>query len=228
MMNKSLPEIDIIEGINGRFWDITKPLLQICKLVYPEGFEELINALLDISQQRASDKKESIEGVIIETLLELSPKNVPEWKIKTADVLTELNKNRPDNKKMSSLSLGRKLKAMGIHTRRIHGISEIVINTPDFNILLTQFGFENVSVDVRKKMLPNATKATCLTELRDSTGSIKVGFGENATKMLPAESLENKGQVGEVALGSISGRVGKETSESDFTYLTPEEMLEVG
>ena len=87
VMNKPLPEIDLIQGLNGRLWDIAKPLLQVCKLVYPQGFDELKNALLEVAGQRIEDKKESIEGQIISILHTLSPKGLPEWKIKTSEVL---------------------------------------------------------------------------------------------------------------------------------------------
>ena len=120
VMNKPLPEIDLIQGLNGRLWDISKPLLQVCRLVYSQGFDELKNALLEVAGQRVEDKKESIEGQIIATLQELSPKGLTEWIIKTSDLLKGLNEERPDTHKLTSQYVGKKLKVMGLHTTDVH------------------------------------------------------------------------------------------------------------
>jgi len=195
VMNKPLPEVNIIQGLNGRLWDISKPLLQVCRLVYSQGFDELKNALLEVAGQRVEDKKESIEGQIIATLQELSPKGLTEWIIKTSDLLKGLNEERPDTHKLTSQYVGKKLKAMGLHTRRIHGLSEILLNCSDFDVLLEQYG-------ICKNMLPNSTSTT---ESMDSTGRKLVGSGEHSTNIRPAESLENSGQVELVESGRERG-----------------------
>jgi len=206
VMNKPLPEIDMIQDLNGRLWDISKPLLQVCKLVYPQGFNELESALLDVAGLRVEDRKESIEGQIILTLYELSPKGLPEWKVKTAELLSKLNESRPDNHKLTPQYIGRRLKAMGLHTRHIHGLSEILLNRSDFDVLLEQYG-------MCKNILPNSTYSTSPTESRASTGRELVESEGHSTNIRPAESLENSGQVELVESGRELERVGKETLE---------------
>jgi hypothetical protein len=205
VMNKPLPEIEIIQGLNGRLWDISKPLLQICKLVYPQGYNELQNALLEVAGQRIEDRKESIEGQIVSTLFELSQKGLSEWKVKTSELLSKLNESRPDNHKLTSQYIGKKLKAMDLRTRRIHGLSEILLNRSGFDILLEQYG-------ICQNTRPNSTYSTCLTESRDSTGRELVESAEHSTLIRPAESLENSGQVELVESGRECSGAGKGVS----------------
>ena len=206
VMNKPLPEVNIIQGVNGRLWDISKPLLQVCRLVYSQRFDELENVLLEVARQRVEDKKESIEGQIIATLQELSPKGLIEWIIKTSDLLKGLNEERPDTHKLTSQYVGKKLKAMGLHTRRIHGLSEILLNRSDFDVLLNQYG-------VCENMRPNAPYSTSPTESRGSTGRELVGSAEHSTNIRPAESLENSGQVELVESGRECGGAGDDKKE---------------
>ena len=118
-MNKPLPEIEAIQGLNGRLWDISKSSLQVCKMVYPQGFEDLKDSLLEVAGQRIEDMKGSIEGQIITILDKLSPEGLPEWTIKTSDLLDRLNETRPERHQLSPQYLGKKLKAMGIPTKII-------------------------------------------------------------------------------------------------------------
>lgn len=84
--------------------------------------------------------------------------------------------------------MGKKLKAMGIHTRHVHGLSEILLNRSDFDILLEQYG-------ICKNIRPNSTYSTCPTESRNSGGRELVERGEHSTNIRPAGSLENKGEI---------------------------------
>lgn len=218
VMNKSFPEVNIIQGLNGRLWDISKPLLQVCKLVYPQGFVELKDALLEVAGHRIEDKKESIEGQIVTTLFELSSKGLPEWKIKTSDLLEGLNEERPDTHKLTSQYVGKKLKAMGLHTRHIHGLSEILLNRSDFDVLLEQYG-------ICKNILPNSTNSTCLTKSSNSIGRELVESAEHSPNIRPAESLENSGQVELVESGRECSGAGKEISDSETGYSNREVFI---
>lgn len=215
VMNEPLPAIDIIQGLNGRLWDISKPLLQVCKLVYPQGFDELKIALLEVAGQRVEDKKESLEGQIISTLYVLSPKGLTEWKVKTAELLSKLNESRPDNHKLTPQYVGRRLKAMGLQTKITTGFSQIHLSSHDFDTLLMQYGIENTSSHVCKKTLLNSTNLTSLTESRESSSRELVAGAGNSTETLLPESLENQDKVRKVESGRVSGGVGKENSDID-------------
>ncbi len=190
VMDKPLPEVELIEGINGRLWDITKPLLQICKMVYPDGFNDLKTALLYIAGQRIEDKKDGIEGQIIGMLHELSPSEVSEWTIRTSEVLDKLNVGRPDDRKLSSQYIGKRLKAMGISTRKVHGYSEITLTLSDFNTLLIQYGFEGFPVLTPEKTLPLSTTLLKQGKLR----GCQVESAENSTKLSTHETRINTGR----------------------------------
>lgn len=224
-MNRPLPEINTIEGLGGRLWDISKSLLQICKLVYPQGFDELKGALLEVAGTRIEDKKQSIEGKIIAILHTLSPKEDSEWVIKTSDIIAELNRNKSDTQKLTPQYVGKKLKAMGIRTRHVHGMSECVLKISEFNTLLSQYGIENISPDICKNMLPNATTCYLPTESRDSTGRESAESEEHSTNIRPAETLENSSQVGLVESGRELGKSGKEIFKSSIESLSHAEVL---
>jgi hypothetical protein len=192
VLDKPLPEIKTTGGLNGRLWDISKPMLQVCKLVCPEKLDILINTLLEIAKQKTEDKRAGIDGQIINDLYELSPKeeSVPEWTIWTSKLLDELNENRPEGHKLTPQYLGRKLKAIGITTRKVHGHSEILLNKIEFDILLIQYGI--IEALPPGETLPNATTRPSQDISSTSTGRELVESQGNATETLPAQDVENK------------------------------------
>lgn len=136
-----LPEVPGIPGINGRLWDISKPLLQICKMVCPQRYTELQGAILDIAGQRIEDKRSTVEGQIVAILDELSPgQPETEWTLATNDVLQKLNDGKPDRYKRTSQWLGRKLKGMGVRTRHVHGYSQVLMRRAEYETLCSQYG----------------------------------------------------------------------------------------
>jgi hypothetical protein len=199
-----LPDIKHIPELNGRLWDISKPLLQICRLVYPEGLAELQEVLKGIADQRIEDKKESIEGQIVETLYELSPEteNIFEWTIKTQEVLDSLNKNRPEAYKLSPQYLGKKLNAMGIRTRKVQGYSEVILKKANYDLLCVQYGVtEKNDTPPPEKTLLNSTIPKNQGISTICTGRELVESQGNSTQTLPTESLDNKGFESEVENG---------------------------
>lgn len=191
VLNEPLPKVNL-DSLNGRLWDISKSMLQVCKLVCPEKLDTLINALLEISKQKTEDKKAGIEGQIISDLYELSPKeeSVPEWTIWTSKLLDELNENRPEGHKLTPQYLGRKLKAIGITTRKVRGHSEILLNKVEFDTLLIQYGIINPPPS--GETLPNATTLSSQNIPSTYTGRELVESQGNATNSLPTQDVENK------------------------------------
>ena len=159
VIDKPLPEIEPIQRLEGRLWDISEPLLQVCKLTHPERMDTLVGALLEVAEQRIEDKKGSTEGKIIASLFELSPKkeNISEWVILISELLNSLNTDIPEKYRFSSPGLGKRLKAMGIKTRKIHGYAEVLLTRIEFNILLVQYGI--IPSPTPGETLPNSTKA---------------------------------------------------------------------
>jgi hypothetical protein len=191
IINESLPVIELIPGLNGRLWDISKPLLQVCKVLYPQGFEDLKQALLEISGQRLEDKSSSIEGQIVTALKDLSPDDINEWQIPVANVLSKLNEGREDEHRLKSQYIGRKLKAMGLRTRISNGHSIITICRNELNVLLTQF--LNIFSDMPEINSPNSPNSP-------EEGISTLGAGrelydcfENSLETHPAEPIDTLG-----------------------------------
>lgn len=141
-MDSLLPSVEPIEGIQGRLWDICSPLLSVCKLIAPERYGELINELLRIAGQRAEDKKDSIEGQIVEALYALSlNEHGNEWMIKTSDAADKVNEKRAEGYKVDSRYIGKKVKALGLRTAlRNKGYSYIELEREAFDTLCRQYG----------------------------------------------------------------------------------------
>ena len=194
ILDKSLPMVEKIEGLNGRLWDISKPLLQICKLVYPQRLEDLKDTLLEIAGQRTEDKKDSIEGQIISILYDLSPEGIFQWNIQTSDVLDKLNLSRPETHKLTPQYIGKRLKAMGLSTRKVHGYSEIILSLQDFNILLTQYGYEIISTPTPEKTLPNSTILPQQAKSREKQVESQVESAGLSTQLSTHETRINTGQ----------------------------------
>ncbi len=192
VIDKPLPKIETMSGISGRLWDISRPMVQVCQLVYPEKLHELVNALSEVAKQKTEDKKIGIEGQIITELYELSPQeeNVHEWTIWTRELLELLNKNRPDEQKLKPQYLGRKLKAIGINTRKVKGYSEIQLNKAEFDILLIQYGI--IDTNHLEETLPNSTTLSSHDISNTCTGRESVESPGTTTNSLPTQDIEDK------------------------------------
>lgn len=142
VMDRPLPTIEPIEGIQGRLWDICNPLLSVCRLIAPERYSELINELLGIAGQRVASNKDSFEGEIVEALYALSiDKYSDEWTLKTSDVTNKINEKRPEGCKVDSRYIGKKVKALGLRTSlKQGGRSHIELEKDSFGILCLQHG----------------------------------------------------------------------------------------
>jgi hypothetical protein len=141
--NVNLPRVDAVRGIEGRYWDISKPLLQVCKLVYPEKFNNLKEAILEIIQDNIEEQKESIQWLIVKVLSQLFPVNTVSSVIKLADIRTLINQNVPQEKQYSSQFLGLKIKAMGLRSKHISGHSNISLTRQELDTLRNQYGLES-------------------------------------------------------------------------------------
>ena len=145
-MDQPLPEIDIVPEIMGRLWDISRPLLQICKMVCPQRYDELVSTLTGIAESKKAEKSETFEARIIKIIHQQfaiakgSGFNAPI--IATARVLLQVNEGLTEGFKMSSQGFGKKLKAIGIKTTNIGGYSKIVVDEKALGELMQQYGLE--------------------------------------------------------------------------------------
>lgn len=156
-MGTNLPEANPIEGVTGRLWDISKPLLQVCRLLYPEGLPQLEMFIRSQAQEKQELLKDSIDGRIIEAITMLAGNMSLTNEIKTQGVLHLLNIDKQEKEHISSQYLSRRLTALSIKTvKKGHGgYSHIVMTSQELDTLRTQYGLVNVVADSSGTHLTN-------------------------------------------------------------------------
>jgi len=135
-----LPEVDLIPGVEGRIWDISEPLLQICQIVSQEAFEELKQEIVKLANEKRETKSESFEATIIKAIRDISDIKSKDCELLTGKLLSTLNLLRIMEKPLTSQYLGLKLKSMGISTKRLNGYSIMVLKKSEFDRLVNQYG----------------------------------------------------------------------------------------
>lgn len=139
-----LPDILPIEGITGRLWDITKPLLQIAKVIDPEQAHRVKEAILAIAGEKNLSRLDSTEGRLVAIIRELTEeKNLAictEWEIKVSEIFRVFNEDRPVENKVKAQWIGKRLKKMSLRHRTVNGRSEIQLSRQEYKVLLEQYG----------------------------------------------------------------------------------------
>uniref|UniRef100_A0A7V3NVE2 DUF3631 domain-containing protein n=1 Tax=candidate division WOR-3 bacterium TaxID=2052148 RepID=A0A7V3NVE2_UNCW3 len=139
MMDRVLPEVELLPG---RFGDITKILLQVGSL-FGRDFTPILR---EIGQEKkSSGLTETIEGVIIQGIVELLPQ-VKNGTLRVDDLLRKVNALRGGRYPLTGQFIGKKLRAMGFKKRFVKGRSEIFIETSILNPYLRDFGLGEVSL----------------------------------------------------------------------------------
>lgn len=156
-----LPEIIPISGISGRLWDITKPLLQIARLINPENEIILEEAILAIAGERSAEKRNTTEGRLVEIIYDFHQENglsdLPEWSIPTSYITDRFNEGRPSDRKVAASWIGRKLKSLSLKRKRVNGCSKYLITQSEFKTLLSQYGLSEKQKPVSIRVNDSAT-----------------------------------------------------------------------
>ncbi len=143
-LNKPLLDISPIDGISGRLWDISKPLLQIARQLDIGNFIQMLGAIREISGEQKEAKLETTEGRLVAILRELTDatdsSQFTEWHIKTIDVHYKFNEGRPLDRHVSPQWIGTKLKSLSLRHRTVNGRSEIILTPTEYKTLLNQYG----------------------------------------------------------------------------------------
>ncbi|MCX5814398.1 MAG: hypothetical protein NT178_17935 [Proteobacteria bacterium] len=136
-------DIEPIEGISGRLWDITKPLFFVNSLL-PVDSHILEESILAIAGEKNESRKDSIEGRLVAIIKEITSEfaldRFEEWSIKTGDIRKKYNEGKPEDRHASSSWIGKRLKSMSFHNRIVHGYSEIKITSDEYATILKQYG----------------------------------------------------------------------------------------
>lgn len=138
---KPLVKVDPIPGVQGRLWDISEILLQLCTALAPDSLDMLKKEIIRLASEKKDAKQESLEGVIIKLILQLTGGLPTDIMLETSKLLNLLNTGKTKDKLMSAQYLGLKLKAMGIQTKKTNGgKSHMLIKKADFDLMKAQYG----------------------------------------------------------------------------------------
>jgi len=137
-------DMEPIEGISGRLWDITKPIFLVNSLL-PVDSHILEDSILAIAGEKDESRKDSVEGRLIAIIKEITAEfaldQFVEWSIKTSDIRTRYNEGKQEDRRVSSQWIGKRLKRMSFHNRIVRGYSEIKITSDEYAMILKQYGY---------------------------------------------------------------------------------------
>ena len=95
-------DIEPIEGISGRLWDITKPLFLVNSLL-PVDFHILEESILAIAGEKDESRKDTVEGRLVAIIKEITSEYAldlsAEWSIKIAEIRKRYNEGKPEDLK---------------------------------------------------------------------------------------------------------------------------------
>jgi hypothetical protein len=117
------------------------PLLKICLAVCPERLNTLTAAILNIEGQRATDKQDTFDGLLVQVLASMTEGNADHHEIRTSELTAKFNELWQGDKVINEKSIGRRLKALGVRTDTKTGHSTIRITLNEINTLKEQYGF---------------------------------------------------------------------------------------
>ncbi len=140
----SFADLEPIEGISGRLWDITKPMFFVNSLL-PVDRQILEDSILSIAGEKDETRKDTLEGRLVAVIKEITDEDrlyrFVEWRIRTSDIRDRFNQGRTPDRHVSPQWIGKRLKSMSLRNRSVHGYSEIVMTPSEYAMLLKQYGY---------------------------------------------------------------------------------------
>ena len=141
-LGERLPEAE--KPIGGRLGDITRPLIQMIRLVKPKWEAELVALIHCLDRERKADRSETIDGQIVTALLECAEDLLLDDRLRVADVAEKLNEERPEGKKLPTAYVGRKLRALGFQKGAGTGEARTILYDSDLvGKLACKYGLSN-------------------------------------------------------------------------------------
>ena len=154
-------DMEPIEGISGRLWDIGKPMFLVNSLL-PVDSHILEESIFAIAGEKDESMKGTVEGRLFAIIKEITDENYidrcVEWSIKVNDIRTKFNQGRPEDKQVSAQWIGKRLKSMSFRNRAVHGYSEIKITSAEYDTILKQYGYAGRESAKPTNYLPEKTE----------------------------------------------------------------------
>ena len=219
-LSAAFDEIQPIEGITGRLWDITKPLFLVSRLLNAQH-RILEDAILAIAGEKDQSRKESFEGRLFAIIKEITDEKGQadslEWHITINEIRARFNQGRPEDKHVSPQWIGRRLKNMSLTSRSIHGYSEIKITAPEYETLLKQYGYVGRESAKPTKSLPEKGK-----EYQEHLG--EVGSGRHSEHERPAFNSPEEREFYDETVQTLREEGGR--SEDEIRRMADEALEE--
>lgn len=197
-IDQPLPKIRPIPGIIGRLWDITEPLFQVCLLVCPDNWDNLKRVIIEFARGRTQEKQATLAGEIVGILNDLSvPEPVQNWSVELDEIVTHLNKHRPEDKKLTSRYVGQRIKALSLRKTKggEHSRTIIELSRGELNTLLEQFGFKITDTTVEETFRTFQTskseeetdsyKAECMEDVKTDVPNVPPEHTEHVPNVPP-------------------------------------------
>lgn len=220
-------DMEPIEGISGRLWDIAKPMLFVNSLL-PVDCRILTESVLAIAGEKEESRKDTIEGRLVAIIKEITSEfaldRFAEWSIKVSDIRTRYNQGKPENRHASSPWIGKRLKSMSFHNRRVKGYSEIIITADEYATLLKQFrcttGETANPTDSLPHSLPEKAEQdqTVLREVESGRESAQVTFNSPEEREFYYEqiqALKGKGERSKEEIEFLANEALQEWKKCD-------------
>lgn len=194
-LSASFANIEPIEGISGRLWDIAKPMFFVNSLL-PVDSHILEESILAIAGEKDESMKSTIEGRLIATIKEITDEGgldrSVEWSMKISDIRTRYNQGKPEDRHVSSSWIGKRLKRMSLRNRIVHGNSEIKINNYEYATLLKQYGYAAGEYANPTNTLPEKAEQykEVVREVEGGRGSAQVCFNSPEEREFYYEKIE--------------------------------------
>lgn len=139
-----LADIESIEDISGRLWDITKPLFLVNALL-PVDRGILKYSIQTIAGEKEKSRKGTVEGYLVAVIRDITIEKgldkFDEWNINISEIRAKYNQGKPEDRHVSAQWIGKRLKSIGFRNRIVHGYSQIRIDHQEYETLIKQYGF---------------------------------------------------------------------------------------
>jgi hypothetical protein len=142
-LGKSLPDCD--KPAAGRLGDILRPLLQIIRMVNPEGESVFMELVRELQRGRLIDKSDSLDAQIL-LVLESLRGQVSKGILPVKTITDAFNDDKSENARFTYQRIGRKLMALGFKKGKTgEGASAILWDEQKFMRIFSAYGLGEIS-----------------------------------------------------------------------------------
>lgn len=151
-METELPAAD--KPVIGRLGDITRPLLQLVKMVSPSEEDDFRELVKEMKEDRDLEKSGSIEAKILQAVIDLKSE-VNSGLLLTKTITDKYNETVNEKYQISPRRTGSRLAAMGFQKKRTPDGVAILYNKEKIEVLAEQYALKIFAGDTPADTLKN-------------------------------------------------------------------------